>query len=78
MFLYNNNNFQYSVAKLQHFFFLLRWGVLMITSERAQRVSEIFRKITDKSEYKRPAGRGHTLPMLIYSWTDSLAAFFVG
>ena len=52
-----------------------------VTNERAQRASEAFRIIADKSKYERPAAaiRSDTFPMLISSqplhWTDSLAIF---
>ena len=38
-----------------------------ITSERGQRASELFRRIADKTEFERPAGRGEAFPMLISS-----------
>ena len=57
---------------------------LIITSERAQLSSEVFRRIAENYAWwkLRPAGRGQVFLTLISSqplhWTDSLVVFFVG
>ena len=55
----------------------------IVTSERALRGSEVFRRIADKSEYERPDVRPSVVtlfPCLYFRnhWTDSLVVCFMG